>query len=57
MAPSGKIVVLRGNQYTNFFFLKRIDVDSPFSFVFKKLVFHVVDTSIFLKGTLIKLEI
>ena len=29
-------VVLRGNQYTNFLFLKRIDVDSPFSFVLKK---------------------
>ena len=26
-------VVLRGNQYTDFFYLKHIDIDSPFSCV------------------------
>ena len=32
------LVVLRGNQYTNFFFLKRIDIDRPFSCVKKNCI-------------------
>ena len=48
-------VVLRGNQYTGTDFIKNI-IDSPFRFV-KKIVFHVVDASIFQKGTLMLLKI
>ena len=38
-------VFLRGNQYTDFLFVKNTDIDSPFTCV-KKLYFNMDNTSI-----------